>query len=322
MTVINIEPIIDKVKKSIMAHRTGSGYARYPGGCDNEYGIADALNILYTIDELPERAELDSLVDRLKNFQSAETGLFDEGSHHPFHCTAHCLAGIALVGEMARFRVSALDKYLEPSAIVDLLSTLEWNTTDLSGHIGAGVYSIFYLTRSITPEWEDAFFDWLTNNNDPETGLNVRGAVAAGLCPVWNHMGDWFHFLFCFNSARRAFPNPEKLVDSCIDMYDRELMPESFGHGQRFLDIDWSFTLNRAAIQSGYRLADSRKRLEEFADRFTYYLVNSDLSEPQWRDMHLMFGAVCALAELQAALPGKLRSRRSLRQVLDIRPFI
>ena len=99
-------------------------------------------------------------------------------------------------------------------------------------------------------------------------------------------------------------------------------MPESFGRGQRFLDIDWAFTLNRASVQSGYRLSESRERLKAFAHGYTEYLESSDFSEPQWRDLHLMFGAVCALSELQAALPGLLRSRRALRQVLDIRPFI
>ena len=39
-------------------------------------------------------------------------------------------------------------------------------------------------------------------------------------------------------------------------------------------------------------------------------------------DLHALFGAVCALAELQLALPGELRSSVPLRNVLDRRPFI
>ena len=35
-----------------------------------------------------------------------------------------------------------------------------------------------------------------------------------------------------------------------------------------------------------------------------------------------MFGMVCAVAELQFALNGQIRTTRSLRQVLDRRPFI
>lgn len=51
--MINIEPIIEKVKKSLDCHRTETGYARYPKKGDNEYGIADALNIMFTIDDIP-----------------------------------------------------------------------------------------------------------------------------------------------------------------------------------------------------------------------------------------------------------------------------
>ena len=135
-------------------------------------------------------------------------------------------------------------------------------------------------------------------------------------------MGDWFHFLFCYHAARRAFPNPERLVDSCIRMYDEKLMPDSFGKGQRFLDIDWAFTLNRASVQSGYRLGESRERLLRFAEDFIGYLSESPLFEKQYSDMHLMFGMICAVAELQFALNGQIRTTRSLRQVLDRRPFI
>lgn len=320
--MINIEPIIEKVRKSLDCHRTETGYARYPEKGDNEYGIADALNIMFTIDDIPERSEITLLTERLKDFQSPETGLFDEGTHHPYHCTAHCIAALELFQESPGYPVNALSEYRSASSAEDLLSSLEWATTNRSGHIGAGVFSTLYLTKTITPEWENAFFERLVKYNDPETGISVKGAVSAGLKPLWSHMGDWFHFLFCFHAERRAFPNTERLIDSCIELYDKKLMPESFGRGQRFLDIDWAFTLNRASVQSGYRLGESRERLEAFAHEFTEYLESSDFSEPQWRDLHLMFGAVCALSELQSALPGLLRSRRALRQVLDIRPFI
>ena len=39
-------------------------------------------------------------------------------------------------------------------------------------------------------------------------------------------------------------------------------------------------------------------------------------------DLHLLFGMVCCLAELQQALPGTFRTQRPLRLVLDRRPFI
>ena len=181
---------------------------------------------------------------------------------------------------------------------------------------------MLYLSRTLTESWANAFFDWLTRRCDPVTGISIAGAVQSHRQPIWHYMGDWFHFLFCFHAMRRSFPHPERLVDSCIQMYDENQMPDSFGRGQRFLDIDWAFTLGRTAIQAGYRLSDSRARLAQFAARFVDYLAASPLSEPQWQDLHLMFGMVCALAELQCILPGVIRTPRALRQVLDFRPFI
>lgn len=38
--------------------------------------------------------------------------------------------------------------------------------------------------------------------------------------------------------------------------------------------------------------------------------------------LHMLFGSVCALAELQTALPGKIITEKPLRLVLDRRPFV
>jgi hypothetical protein len=39
-------------------------------------------------------------------------------------------------------------------------------------------------------------------------------------------------------------------------------------------------------------------------------------------DLHDLFGSVCAIAELQQALPGEIVTARPWRLVLDRRPFI
>jgi hypothetical protein len=53
------------------------------------------------------------------------------------------------------------------------------------------------------------------------------------------------------------------------------------------------------------------------------FLLGLDLEEHDGlNDLHSLFGAVCALAELQTACPGMIRTRQPLRLVLDRRPFI
>ena len=226
------------------------------------------------------------------------------------------MAALSLLNSIPEYSVRAMEQYADPMAVAPWLSGVD------SAHIGAGVFSVFFLEGSMTIPWQDAFFGFLDAASDPQYGISRKGDIASGRKPAWLFMGDWFHYLFCYYACRKPFPNGERLVDSCIDLYIHKQFPDSFGKGQRFLDIDWAFSLNRAAIQTGYRLEESRALLREFAYSYIQYLEKSSLDEIQWADLHLLFGAVCGLAELQLALPGELISTRPLRQVLDSRPFI
>ena len=315
---ILLDPILNKVKEALALHRLSDGaYKRmYSGNTANPYGCADAVNLMYTLNERISGVDRQTLIDSIKQFQDPETGLFSEETHHPYHCTAHCMAALNLLGEVPEFSVRAMERYADPMAVAPWLKTVD------SAHIGAGVFSVFFLEGNMTPSWQNAFFAYLDAESDPKYGISRRGDIDSGRKPGWLFMGDWFHYLFCYYACRRPFPNADRLVDSCIDLYINKQFPDSFGKGQRFLDIDWAFSLNRAAIQSVYRLEDSRSILKEFAYTYTWYLEQSSMDEIQWDDLHLLFGAVCGLAELQIALPGELISTRPLRQVLESRPFI
>lgn len=330
--MINIDNIIEKTLKNIENHKISEGkYTRFVitpetgEKCTeiNAYGVADAANLLYTLDAMPKTPQgRKAFADSLKSFQNPETGLFDEGSHHPYHGTAHCMAALELFDELPLYPIKGMDEFRNISDIPSWLEGLNWSTCRGSGHIGAGVFSSLYLERTITKEWQDAFFGWLTDHADADCGMNLKGMMAKNEAPVWLHMGDWFHFLFCFYAANRSFPYADKLVDSCLDMYYEDKMDATFGKGQRFLDIDWAFTLNRAAIQSGHRMDETKETLRKFAKDFIEYLETSPETECQWNDLHLCFGAICGLSELQRALPGEITSTRTLRQILERRPFI
>lgn len=329
---MNIDKIIEKARMSVEAHKVAPGkYTRYcidpetGEKCNeiNEYGCADAANILYTINDMPKSVEEKmAFVDTLRSFQNKETGLFHEKTHHPYHGTAHCMGAIELFDEKVLYPLKGMEEYLDIDKIPSWLSGLAWETCRGSGHIAAGVFSALYLSGSLSLEWQDVFFGWLDENCDEEYGINIKGMYKQLKVPVWHHMGDWFHILFCYYSARRSFPHPEKLIDNCLEMYHNDKMDQTFGKGQRFLDIDWAFCVNRAANQSGYRVDDCKEALRKFAADYIDYLEKSPMEECQWNDMHLMFGAMCALSELQCALPGEIVSTRVMRQILDRRPFI
>jgi hypothetical protein len=163
------------------------------------------------------------------------------------------------------------------------------------------------------------------DETDPETGFLRRGCVgplaAGGTASLFPHLAGTFHYLFNQQYARRPMRYPEATVDACLDLFERGAFP--LGRSVGFAEIDWVYCLARSLRQCGHRHADARRALEAFAARYVDYLAGLDpRADDGFNDLHALFGAVCALAELQQALPGMIRSERPLRLVLDRRPFI
>ncbi|MGM0401345.1 MAG: hypothetical protein ACQEQT_08615, partial [Chloroflexota bacterium] len=114
---------------------------------------------------------------------------------------------------------------------------------------------------------------------------------------------------------------PEAMVDSCLDIWNRQLYP--LGKRVGFAEIDWIYCLTRSRRQTGYRFDDCQEALIQFAECYVPYLQGLDKeTDEDLNDLHSLFGSVCALAELQRALPGTILTERPLKLVLDRRPFI
>lgn len=58
---------------------------------------------------------------------------------------------------------------------------------------GAGLYAAMVLSGSVKEDWESAYFQWLLDNADPETGLWRAGCIlgtggeSAG-APLFHHI--------------------------------------------------------------------------------------------------------------------------------------
>ena len=191
---MNIEPIIQKIRETLEKHRIDDGaYARFLWQDEkssrklgaNEYGCADAANILYSLGSFEkDPAVREKLVSRLRGFQHPD-GLFDEGTHHPLHCTAHCIAALELFDASPKYPLTALMPYKNVGELEKLLSELKWVTEPWpAAHAGAGIYAAFVLTGNASKEWQDAYFDWLTANADPKYGIGYKGAIDAGTRPI------------------------------------------------------------------------------------------------------------------------------------------
>lgn len=329
---MNIDRIIEKIYAAVDSHRLEEGvYCRWlwqdaKGSRKlgvNEYGCADAANILYTIGRFErDPARRDKWVRTMQAMQDPETGMFTESTHHTIHTTAHVIAALELFDALPAHPVKALLQYRDRDALYAKLESLGWDYDPWSqSHQGAGLFAALAITREVDAQWQDWYFHWLREKCDPEVGMSYTGKF--GQKPLNHHLNGWFHYLFNHNYARRAFPYPEKLIDSCLRMYANNELGDTFGRTCNFAEIDWVFALNRATRQTPHRFAEAKAQLRDFAGKYIAYMDGIDGEKDEsFNDLHMLFGAVCALAELQLALPGEITSTAPLKLVLDRRPFI
>lgn len=333
-------------KKTVESHYLGNGeYCRWLWQNEkctrrlgiNEYGCADAANILYTIDEFVcSDEERSARIAALRNMQDPETGMFTEETHHTIHTTAHCAAAIELFDVRPTYPIKGLHKYLNSKEeLYGLLEGLDWKNPWPQSHQGAGVYAALTNSGEATPEFCRNYFEWFVENADPKTGFWKKGesdqAVLSdrssvdGRAALFAYMAGGFHYIFNHEHAHQPMPYPERVIDSCLDMINKEhSCHPRFMKMIGFVEIDWLYCINRARRQAPtYKTNEVREAIEKFAVTFTDYLNGVDVEiDDEMNDLHMLFGTMCALAELQAALPGKIITDKPLRLVLNRRPFI
>ena len=335
---INIDGLIEKVEKTIVSHKIGTGdYARWLWQNEkqdrvlgsNPYGAADAANMLYMIGSFPQDDdERAAFVRVLRSFQDPETGLFHENTHHTYHTTAHCTAALELFDKYPAYPFAALRQFDDVSTLYALLDGLDWIEHPWpQSHQGAGVFAAKVIVERPSLEWQNAYFDYLDAHCDKKYGMSREGmieAVPENQRHPDHHLNGWFHYCFNYNHCHRQFPHTETFIDTLIDMYvNQKLNTRNFGKMVGFREIDWVFPINRATWQVGYRREEAKELMRDFAVKYVAYLDSIDVeTHDDFNDLHALFGAACCLAELQLALPGEIHTTKPMKNVLDRRPFI
>ena len=88
-------------------------------------------------------------------------------------------------------------------------------------------------------------------------------------------------------------------------------------------DIDFAYLVARVQRRAGERYEETQQILREIADGLIGQLERMDpMNSEPLNDLNTLFAIVCALAVLQDALPGYIRTSVPLKLVLDVRPFL
>lgn len=334
---LDVQPVVDAalgaVRQATVAPGECSRYLgplaeqRQDGPKPRAYGSAAAACILYTTGHFPRaRAEREAFVHYLCSGQSADTGMFSDASHSAVHATAYVLAALELFDAGPRHPLTELLPLNAPGGMEGLLDGLDWHRPWAASHAGAGAFAALHLAGQATPGLRDRYFGWLAREQDAQTGLWRRGClqrVPGGPgAPRFDAVAAAFHYLFNHEALRRPIPRAPALIDTAMEVWRHNLYP-SLGRGPGFAELDWLYCLTRCVRQSGHRHAEVMAELRDFATQYARNLLAlvGSTATP-FQDLHALNGTMSALAELQQALPGLLRTERPLKLALDRRPFI
>ncbi|MBQ6823830.1 MAG: hypothetical protein IJP27_04195, partial [Clostridia bacterium] len=215
-----LDPIIEKMADCVERHRLDTGcYARWLWDINgknrnlgrNEYGCADAANILYIIGRFPsDPAERAEWVRNLQEMQDPETGLYHEPTHFAIHSTAHCTAALELFDAKPLYKAKAYEKYTTKEGLYELLEKeVLWEVDPWRhSHTGAGLLPSLTNTDMVGLEWKNWYFEWLWEHSDPVTGFFTYGDQSE--IPLFRHMAGGFHYIFNHEAEHRPLRYPEK----------------------------------------------------------------------------------------------------------------
>jgi len=328
----DLRPFIQSVKHIVDKHNLGKPgeYTRWltqneAGTRDlgaTPYGCANAANILYTIGALPDSFEEKQAFARvLQSFQDAQSGLFVNPGNYETHTTAFVSGALYLLGAKPLHQAEAFRQYNEKDTLFRFMDSIDWaNAPWLGAHLGAGIYASMLLTGTAGDHWEDLYFEWFNANADASTGLWKRDALEGA--PRFHYLASTFHYVFNYEHAKRALPYPQALLDTCIQAY-RDGACIDFAREVGWADIDFTYLLARVQRRTGTRFMETQQILTEIADGLISQLLRMDSETSETlNDLNTLFAIVCALAVLQDALPGYIRTSAPLKLVLDVRPFL
>lgn len=220
------------------------------------------------------------------------------------HTTAHCAAALELFDAAPSFSIPALDQYKTKEGLYAYLEALEWRDSPWNNsHKGAGIYVAMNMTGAAAPEWNEWYFDWFYEEVDPVTGMWRKGYADKAGSRIYEHMAGSFHYLFNHEYAHRPLRYPEKMIDTCLEMYEKKYLPANFGKETEFIEVDWVFCITRALRQCSHRYEECVRVLKGFADEYLDFLIALDPeTSAEFNDLHRVFGAMCCVTELQQFL--------------------
>lgn len=312
---------LDEVRTFLLSYfeslqDTGGRYGAYRAGPRLRTDLYASLDVALmraimgeNLLALPEKQRAE-WTDHINSFAESThnqpiTGCYgDTHGHSKLHANGMVIGALGVIGGKMRHPLTLYDGFNSPEKVAGWLETIDWARQWSASHLFWGGMHCFSFSARCTPEWFDAVFAWLNANVDEKTGWWRKGVPHSDR---HQPLGGSVHIVPIYEHHGRAFPYPERVIDSVLAMQ----LPNGYWLQHNgapyvtYLELDALYAYRVMQTWApNYRRDDVMKSVDRFGTCVIEYFN-------QKRDMiaahhpHLVLGLVGTFGLLQHLQPDR-----------------
>jgi hypothetical protein len=236
--------------------------------------------------------------------------------HHLLHANGMVVGALGVLGGQQLAPVRLYDEFNTVENVEGWLEKLDWAGQWRASHLFWGGLHIFSFSKSCTAEWRRVVLDWLDRELDETSGWWRRGVPHTDR---HQPLGGSVHILPLYEHHDRAFPYPERVIDSTLALQ----LPEGHWYSLpgraplHYLELDALYALRlMQSYVPAYRKDDIDGALDRYIDRALQFWTSS--KDVILRDHpHFILGAIATFGLLRQHRPDQFTDDRAWSDIFS-----
>lgn len=228
----------------------------------------------------------------------------DTLGHAPLHANGMVIGALSVLGGKQLLPVKLYEEFNTVEKVPIFLENLDWADQWGASHLFWGGMHYFSFSKKCTKEWIKCVIDWLNSNIDENTGWWRKGIPH---CDRRDPLGGSVHILPIYEHHKYAFPYPERVIDSVLNLQ----LPEGNWFNKKtpyvmhYLELDALYALKyMQSLVPEYRKDDINRCIKLYGDLVIDYYTNSK-NELFKLHPHMVLAAVGTFGLLQYFHPDR-----------------
>ena len=303
---------INRHFRSILPQKQAYGsYLDQANGKTDLYASCDVAIARHIMGErLPTTlttSQREAWITHINTYQNPEDGSYRERYRHAkLHANGMTIGALGALGGRQKYPVKLYKAFNTVEKVGLWLAQINWAKQWGGSHLFWGGIHCYSMSTQCSSAWVDAVFQWLNDHLDERTGWWKEGVV-----PTDCHqpLGGGAHILPIYQHHRRAFPYPERVIDSvlALQLPNGRWLSRSKDqqHVMHYLELDALYALQHmGTLVPGYR----KKAIQQSAHRYANLVCaywNDPMTHWKAQHPHRILSMVGTFGLLQKLLPDR-----------------